>query len=124
MSSQECRATLVNLQNLKVVLGPGVQQDLLQSFPYLMNLNLTTRRFFLFPCPNIVVLAPKLRSFTGVFSITFGAPELENVHLKLQGWFQNMSSECRGTNSLRFAHMLLGLGNAKNISFDLDNIEI
>ncbi|KAK1349221.1 hypothetical protein POM88_054827 [Heracleum sosnowskyi] len=59
----------------------------------------------------------------GVFLITFGSPESENVHIKLQGWFQTMSSECRGTNSLLFAHMLLGLGNAKNISFDLDSIE-
>ncbi|KAK1387127.1 hypothetical protein POM88_015305 [Heracleum sosnowskyi] len=40
--------------------------------------------------------------------------------------FENESDRClvdRGTNSLLFAHMLLGLGNAKNISFDLDSIE-
>ncbi|XP_074347836.1 uncharacterized protein LOC141686684 isoform X3 [Apium graveolens] len=118
-------SSLDNLQNLTAVVGESAQQDLLLSFPQLVNLSLRTRNVFQFPRFNIVVLAPKLRSFTsvGVFSITFEAPELENVYMKLQGRFQNLSFEDRETSNLRFAHMLLGLGNAKNISFDLDSME-
>ncbi|KAK1385472.1 hypothetical protein POM88_023207 [Heracleum sosnowskyi] len=71
------------------------------------------------------VVAPKLHTFTsvGIFSISFGVPELENVNLKLQGWFEYMRCEYKDKFYLRFAQMLLGLGNAKNVSFDLRSIE-
>ncbi|KAK1387122.1 hypothetical protein POM88_015300 [Heracleum sosnowskyi] len=44
-------------------------------------------------------------------------------HIDLSKGYCSCGKWHRGTNSLLFAHMLLGLGNAKNISFDLDSIE-
>lgn len=120
-------STLVNLKNLTLFLKsmPLQREDLLLSCPQLLNLNLKSCNTYL-PLPNIVVLAPKLCTFTsvGIFSITFGVLRLEKVNLKLQGWFEDMRCEYKEKYNLRFAHMLLGLGNAKNVFFDLASIEV
>lgn len=115
-------STLVNLQNLTIVLREvSRKHDLFISCSQLLNLNLTISSSVP-PTYSIVVLAPKLCSFasSGIFSITFGVIELQHANIKLQGWFK----QDRERYYLRFTNMLLGVGNAKNISFDLDSIEV
>ncbi|KAK1402968.1 hypothetical protein POM88_002573 [Heracleum sosnowskyi] len=71
------------------------------------------------------ILAPKLRNFSsvGILSITLEVPELENVLIKLNGWFWNMDWIYRKKLYRLFTDMLSGLGNAKNLTFDLNSIE-
>ncbi|XP_074382079.1 FBD-associated F-box protein At4g10400-like [Apium graveolens] len=119
-------STFVNLQNLTIVLREMFwKPDLFISCPQLLNLNLTICSSVP-PTYSIAVLAPKLCSFTssGIFSITFGVIQLQNVNIKLQDWFQDMKREDREKYYLRFTNMLLGFGSAKNISFDSDSIEV
>ncbi|KAL1810502.1 hypothetical protein ACET3Z_027492 [Daucus carota] len=69
--------------------------------------------------------APKLCNFTafGILTVTVGVPELENVNISLQGWFGNMELTRRKQFYRRLTVMLSGLGNAKNLTFDLESIE-
>ncbi|KAK1403015.1 F-box domain-containing protein [Heracleum sosnowskyi] len=115
---------LVNLQNLTLSM---VKFPLFQLFslslPQLLNLNIRTSCSDSNSCINLST--PKLLNFTsvGVFSISLEAPELENVSVKLQGWFVNIEWIYRKHYYRRFWNMLSQLANAKNLTFDLESIE-
>lgn len=117
-------SALVNLRNLTLSLkDSAVQRDHLISCPRLINLNIEIK------CSlphNIVILAPKLCNFSsvGIFSITFGVSELKNVDVKLRGSFENLDLDDRKKYFPRFTSMLSGLGNAKNLSFDMESIQV
>ncbi|KAK1403075.1 hypothetical protein POM88_002680 [Heracleum sosnowskyi] len=51
------------------------------------------------------------------------SPELENVNIKLRGWFGNMDWIYRKKYYRLLTDMLSGLGNARNLTFDSDGIE-
>ncbi|KAL1803205.1 hypothetical protein ACET3Z_031852 [Daucus carota] len=118
---------LVKLKNLTLCL-PSTQRDYFISCPpQLLNLSIKVSFCRLGNIwSNIVVSAPKLCNFTafGIFATTIGVPELENVNISLQGWFPNMELKCRKRRYYRrLTNMLSGLGNAKNLTFDLESIE-
>lgn len=117
-------SALVNLRNLTLSLkDSAVQRDHFISCPRLMNLNIGIKSSL---PHNIVVLAPKLCNFSsvGIFSITFGVSELKNVDVKLHGSFENLDFNDRKKYFPRFTSMLSGLGNAKNLSFDMESIQV
>ncbi|KAL8088360.1 hypothetical protein AgCh_038216 [Apium graveolens] len=72
-----------------------------------------------------MVSAPKLCNFTsfGIFAAAIGVPELENVNIRLNGWFQGLKLAARKQYHQRLTYMLSGLGNAKNLTFDSEIIE-
>ncbi|KAL1804252.1 hypothetical protein DCAR_0935908 [Daucus carota subsp. sativus] len=93
------------------------------SFPQLLNLDIRTR--FSDSKVSFQISAPKLYNFrsVGIFSMRLEAPVLENANMKLQGWFGNLEWIYRKRYYLRFQDMLSQLGNAKNLTFDLESIE-
>ncbi|KAK1398071.1 hypothetical protein POM88_007934 [Heracleum sosnowskyi] len=76
---------------------------------------------------KIVVLAPKLSTFTslGIFSITFRDSNLDNVYLKLRGWMDYSDYSRKEFREIfrRFTFMLPGLGSAKILNLELDIIK-
>ncbi|WOH10732.1 hypothetical protein DCAR_0730202 [Daucus carota subsp. sativus] len=93
--------------------------------PQLLNLSIRARLKHS-PSINIVVSAPKLCNFNsfGIFTVITGVPELENVNISLQGWFQNVILTQRKQFYWQLTNMLLGLCNAKHLTFDLESIEV
>ncbi|KAK1403073.1 hypothetical protein POM88_002678 [Heracleum sosnowskyi] len=122
-------ATLVNLQNLTLSLSrlSVMQAEFFISCPpQLLNLTIRISTSYSFlPCFNIVVLAPKLCNFTsfGIFTATLEVPELENVNIRVHGWFQSIKCNNMKLYYPWLTSMLLGLGNAKNLTFDLESFE-
>ncbi|KAL1810504.1 hypothetical protein ACET3Z_027494 [Daucus carota] len=116
-------SALVNLKNLTLSLTSNYQETFISCPPQLLNLSIKAS-FWSYTC-NVVVSAPKLCNFTafGIFTVTVGVPELENVNISLQGWFGNMQLTRRKQFYRRLTVMLSGLGNAKNLTFDLESIE-
>ncbi|XP_074360529.1 FBD-associated F-box protein At3g52670-like [Apium graveolens] len=117
--------TLVNLQSLTIYLTRSFMEKHHSIIcPQLLNLNVKIS-YNASPHGSIKVLAPKLCNFTsfGILSITFEAPELENVNIKLHGWFGSMDWIHKKKYYRPLTNMLSGLGNAKNLTFDSDVIE-
>ncbi|KAK1362704.1 F-box domain-containing protein [Heracleum sosnowskyi] len=113
---------LVSLQNLTLFFNQVLLKDCLINCPQLVNLkitNATTR-----PCGNIMIFSPKICNFTsvGIFSISFGLSQLENVYVKL--WER---TRCRAWKLkqyyCRFLSMFLAFGSAKILSFDSETIK-
>ena len=119
-------SALVNLQNLKVFLtSSDHRENVICCPPQLLNLSIRARLKHS-PSINIVVSAPKLCNFNsfGIFTVITGVPELENVNISLQGWFQNVILTQRKQFYWQLTNMLLGLCNAKHLTFDLESIEV
>ncbi|XP_017215971.1 putative FBD-associated F-box protein At5g53640 [Daucus carota subsp. sativus] len=116
-------SALVNLKNLTLSLTSNYQETFISCPPQLLNLSIKAS-LWSYTC-NVVVSAPKLCNFTafGILTVTVGVPELENVNISLQGWFGNMELTRRKQFYRRLTVMLSGLGNAKNLTFDLESIE-
>ncbi|XP_074332203.1 uncharacterized protein LOC141669480 isoform X2 [Apium graveolens] len=117
--------TLVNLQSLTLNLGDeSMKGEYFLTCPQLLNLDIWTQ-YRAPPYGNIVVSAPRLRSFSslGIFSIKLEVTELENVNMKLEGWFNYVGPVDTKKYYQRFTCMFSGLGTAKNLSFDLESIE-
>ncbi|WOH10736.1 hypothetical protein DCAR_0730206 [Daucus carota subsp. sativus] len=117
-------SALVNLKNLTLSLTSNYQETFISCPPQLLNLSIKAS-LWSYTC-NVVVSAPKLCNFTafGILTVTVGVPELENVNISLQGWFGNMELTRRKQFYRRLTVMLSGLGNAKNLTFDLESIEV
>lgn len=75
---------------------------------------------------TIKILAPKLHNFSsvGVLSITLEVPDLENVHIELSSWLWLMDRTLRKKVYRVFRDMLSGLGNARNLTFDVNSIKV
>ncbi|XP_074332222.1 uncharacterized protein LOC141704505 isoform X2 [Apium graveolens] len=119
-------SALVNLQNLALFLSPDQQYHIISCPPQVLNLTIRTSFCHCaFICQSIMVSAPKLCNFTsfGIFAAAIGVPELENVNIRLNGWFQGLKLADREQYHQRLTYMLSGLGNAKNLTFDSEIIE-
>ncbi|KAK1402953.1 hypothetical protein POM88_002558 [Heracleum sosnowskyi] len=116
---------LTNLQDFTISLAFS-QNHFISCPRQLVNLNIRTSSSRN-ECKsgNIVVLAPRIFNFTsfGIFTTTFGVPELENVNIRLQGWVQGTEEDSEKKLYHRLTNMLAGLGNAKNLTFDVESIE-
>lgn len=91
-----------------------------------MNLNIRTSSICNeFDSGKTVVLAPKLFNFTsfGIFTTTFAVPELENVNIRIRGWLQDTQISEKKLYH-RIINMLAGLGNVKNLTFNIESIEV
>lgn len=118
---------LVSLQNLTLFFNQVLIKDCLINCPQLATLkitNATTR-----PSGNIMILSPKICNFTsvGIFSITFGLSQLENVYVKL--WERTRCKALGPSTKLkqyyrRFLSMFLAFGSAKILRFDLETIKV
>ncbi|XP_063940624.1 F-box/LRR-repeat protein At3g26922-like isoform X2 [Daucus carota subsp. sativus] len=117
-----CMYKLVKLQNLTLT-SVEIPGNLTFSFPQLLSLDIETR--YSDSRVWIELSAPKLYNFrsVGIFSLWLEAPVLENANMKLQGWFGNLEWIYRKQYYRRFQDMLSQLGNAKNLTFDLESIE-
>ncbi|KAK1358837.1 hypothetical protein POM88_043311 [Heracleum sosnowskyi] len=121
----EMFSSLVNLKHLTLYLRSGsTERDHSISCPLLLNLDIRTD-FQYRSNGKIVVSAPQLCNFSsfGIFSIKVEALELENVEIKLKGWFKYVGNVDKKKYYQRFTSMLSGLRSAKNLSFDLESIE-
>ncbi|XP_074363860.1 putative F-box/LRR-repeat protein At3g59160 [Apium graveolens] len=119
-------SALINLQNLALFLSPDQQDHIISCPPQVLNLTIRTSFcHYAFICQSIVVSAPKLCNFTsfGIFAAAIGVPELENVNIRLNGWFQGLILADREQYHQWLTYMLSGLGNAKNLTFDSEIIE-
>ncbi|XP_017216179.1 FBD-associated F-box protein At4g10400-like isoform X1 [Daucus carota subsp. sativus] len=118
-------SALVNLKNLTLFLTLNQGNCFISCPPQLLNLSIRARLKHS-PSINIVVSAPKLCNFNsfGIFTVITGVPELENVNISLQGWFQNVILTQRKQFYWQLTNMLLGLCNAKHLTFDLESIEV
>ncbi|KAK1402921.1 hypothetical protein POM88_002526 [Heracleum sosnowskyi] len=121
---------LVNLQYLTLFFGSkSMERDHVISFPsQLLNLYIGTKSCFdlLKPSGSILVLVPKICnvSCVGIFTLVLGVLELENVNIKLQGWIKiYMEQAHKRILYRRFIYMLPGVGNAKNLTFDVESIK-
>ncbi|KAL8090776.1 hypothetical protein AgCh_040009 [Apium graveolens] len=117
--------TLDNLQNLTLSLTrSNMEQYHTISSPQLLNLNIKINSSDSL-YGNIEVLAPKLCNFScvGILSVRFEVPELETVTIKSCPWSGKLDWIYRKKLSYLLTDMLSGLGNAKNLSFDLSSIE-
>ncbi|KAL1832212.1 hypothetical protein ACET3Z_001863 [Daucus carota] len=123
-------SVLVRLQNLALSFRKKNKQQFIISCPELLNLELRTSSMTNTSSltGNIVVMAPNLRSFSsvGIFPVMCGVSRLENVNIKLRGWFKDKSKfplEYLKQYYHQFIFMFLGLGNAKILTLDLDTVE-
>lgn len=112
--------TLINLQNLTLDIGFWkMRRDHFISCPRLVNLNISTIRC---ETHGFVVLAPKLSNFSscGIFPITFGVSKLKKVDIKFPELCNKYPRKCYP----RLTSMLLGLGDARILTFDSESIEV
>ncbi|XP_017215658.1 uncharacterized protein LOC108193489 [Daucus carota subsp. sativus] len=127
---REIFTALVSLKDLILSFDEVSQTKYFLHCPELVNLEIRTRYispFFEIVKRNFVVSAPKLKNFTsvGIFTVKFDVPELDNVYMKLRGWIDDQSFS---PNQLKeyyrpFRQMLLGLGGAKILHFELETIK-
>lgn len=122
-------SVLVSLQYLTLSFRKKNMQECFISCPQLLNLELRTSMSTTSTLTgNIVVMAPKLCSFScvGIFPITCGVSKLENVNIKLRGCFKHKSKvpwEKLKQYYHRFIFMFPGLCSAKILTLDLETIE-
>ncbi|KAK1364172.1 hypothetical protein POM88_039733 [Heracleum sosnowskyi] len=109
------------------------------NFPCLLSLDLDVDlpenvNHILSTLVNLQNLKITLREVFRKHDLFISCPQLLNLNLMISssvpptysivGWFKHMKREDRERYYLRLPNMLLGVGSAKNISFDLDSIEV
>ena len=121
----ELLSVLVRLQSLALSFRRKNKQQCFISCPELLNLELRSSSM----TTTFVVMAPNLLSFSsvGIFPVMCGLSKLENVNIKLRGFFKHKSKsplEYLKQYYHRFIYMFPGLGNAKILTLDLDTVEV
>lgn len=123
-------SVLGSLQSLTLLCCFEPVKDCLISCPQLLYLELKMiMRATTTVTPNIVILAPKLRSITtaGIFTITRGFSELQNASVKLHGCLENKFATPWGILKqyyYRLVLMFAGLGSTKILTLDSKAIEV